>query len=129
MEYDEFIENKTKVKNRSEIIIDKSELNKILFEFQKDTIQKALKNGVYAIFHDCGLGKTYQQIWSNPNDLIFSPFGGIASEGYQAVIMCRRFHGIELKESYFQHGINNLIEAEKEKNQDSLFDVNQFAVK
>ena len=48
------------------------------------------------------------ELWSNPGDIVFSPFAGIGSEGYQAIKMGRRFVGIELKESYFQIAVNNL---------------------
>lgn len=41
-------------------------------------------------------------MWSNPNDVVLSPFMGIGSEGYQALKLNRRFVGIELKESYFR---------------------------
>jgi len=52
-------------------------------------------------------------LWTNPGDQVFSPFGGIASEGYMAVKMGRRFMGIELKESYWEEGVKNLQDAEK----------------
>ena len=52
------------------------------------------------------------ELWSNPNDLVFSPFAGIGSEGYQAIKQGRRFLGIELKESYFKCAANNLKAAE-----------------
>ena len=42
------------------------------------------------------------QLWTNPGDLVFSPFAGIGSEGWQALKMGRRFVGIELKESYWK---------------------------
>ena len=48
------------------------------------------------------------ELWSNPGDIVFSPFAGIGSEGYQAIKMGRRFVGIELKESYYQVAVNNL---------------------
>lgn len=52
------------------------------------------------------------QLWSNPGDVVLSPFGGIASEGYQAVRMGRKFIGVELKASYWNQGCLNLIAAE-----------------
>ena len=52
-------------------------------------------------------------LWSNPGDLVLSPFGGIASEGYMAVKMGRRFVGAELKESYWTQGCRNLKAAEQ----------------
>lgn len=48
------------------------------------------------------------ELWSNPGDIVFSPFAGIASEGYQAIKMGRRFVGVELKESYYKIAVNNL---------------------
>lgn len=41
-------------------------------------------------------------LWSNPNDIVFTPFLGIGSEIYQALKMGRRGIGIELKKSYFE---------------------------
>lgn len=52
-------------------------------------------------------------LWTNPGDLVLSPFGGIASEGYMAVKMGRRYMGIELKESYWQEGVKNMQSAEQ----------------
>lgn len=49
-----------------------------------------------------------EELWSNPGDVVFSPFAGIASEGYQAIKMGRRFVGVELKESYYKIAVNNL---------------------
>lgn len=43
------------------------------------------------------------QLWSNPGDVVFSPFTGIGSEGVCAVEMGRRFIGSELKPEYFEH--------------------------
>jgi len=47
-------------------------------------------------------------LWSNPGDLVFSPFGGIGSEGYQALQMGRRFLGCELKPEYWAQAVRNL---------------------
>lgn len=47
-------------------------------------------------------------LWSNPDDLVYSPFAGIGSEGYQAVKMGRKFVGSELKQSYFEQACANL---------------------
>lgn len=54
------------------------------------------------------------ELWSNPSDIVFSPFAGIASEGYQAIKMGRRFVGVELKESYYKIAVNNLNMAVQE---------------
>lgn len=63
-------------------------------------------------------------LWSNPNDLVYSPFTGIGSEGYGALKLGRRFIGSELKESYFKQAIANLKNAESDNK--TLFDLNQL---
>jgi hypothetical protein len=52
-------------------------------------------------------------LWSNPGDLVFSPFMGIGSEGHVALKMGRRFVGSELKRSYWEQAVRNLEYAEK----------------
>lgn len=59
-------------------------------------------------------------LWSAPGDVVLSPFGGIASEGYVAVSMGRKFIGIELKESYWRVGAKNLASAVNENNNKQL---------
>ena len=48
------------------------------------------------------------KMWSNPGDLVLSPFGGIGSEGHVSLQMGRRYLGIELKRSYFNQAVKNL---------------------
>jgi hypothetical protein len=62
------------------------------------------------------------QLWTNPGDLVLSPFAGIGSEGYCAVKMKRRFIGVELKKSYWQVGIKNLDRAVSERDRGTLFE-------
>jgi DNA modification methylase len=50
-------------------------------------------------------------LWSNPGDLVYSPFAGIGSEGVGALTLGRRFVGSELKESYFKQACGNLRNA------------------
>ncbi len=50
-------------------------------------------------------------LWTNPNDLVLSPFMGIGSEGHCAIQQGRRFVGTELKESYFNVAVRNLEDA------------------
>jgi DNA modification methylase len=54
------------------------------------------------------------ELWSNPDELVFSPFTGIGSEGYQAIKQGRKFVGSELKEAYFNVAVKNLKDAVKE---------------
>lgn len=53
-------------------------------------------------------------LWSNPGEVVFSPFMGIGSEGYQAVNFGRKFVGTELKESYFKQAVAYLKRSEAE---------------
>ena len=50
-------------------------------------------------------------LWTNPGDIVLSPFMGIGSEGYVALEMGRRFVGVELKASYYQQATANLMAA------------------
>jgi len=50
-------------------------------------------------------------LWSNPGDLVFSPFTGIGSEGYCAVKMGRQFVGTELKPQYWDLAVQNISDA------------------
>jgi len=66
MDYKQFLETKTKTHINSGFEINESDLNDNLFDFQKHIIKIALKKGRFAIFEDCGLGKTIQQLsWAN----------------------------------------------------------------
>jgi DNA modification methylase len=49
-------------------------------------------------------------LWSNPNDIVFTPFLGIGSEVYGAVQLGRKGIGIELKPSYVKQAVKNLNE-------------------
>jgi DNA modification methylase len=53
------------------------------------------------------------ELWSNPGDVVLSPFAGIGSEGYVALQMARRFCGVELKGSYFRAACANLAAAKE----------------
>lgn len=61
-------------------------------------------------------------LWSNPNDVVFTPFLGIGSEVYQALQMGRRGIGIELKDSYYKCAVENCKSAEEEDTQMSIED-------
>lgn len=51
------------------------------------------------------------RLYSNPGELVFSPFTGIGSEGYCAVKAGRRFYGCELKDEYYEEAKRNLAAA------------------
>lgn len=60
-----------------------------------------------------GVIKRAVKLWSNLGDVVFSPFAGIGSEGYQSLLLHRRFAGIELKGSYYNTACDNLAVAER----------------
>jgi DNA modification methylase len=62
------------------------------------------------------------KLWSNPGDVVYSPFAGIGSEGYVALKHNRRFIGSEIKNSYYKSACDNLRAAMAERDQPSLFD-------
>jgi len=65
-DYYDFLKSKLKSHSLSGFDINESELNSSMFNFQKFIVKRALKAGKYAIFADCGLGKTLMQLeWAN----------------------------------------------------------------
>jgi DNA modification methylase len=66
MDYLQFLETKKKRIAESGFEVALQDLNPAMFDFQKHIVQTALKQGKYAIFADCGLGKTLMQLeWAN----------------------------------------------------------------
>jgi len=65
--------------------------------------------------------KRLLELYTNPNDLVFSPFNGIGTEGYVSIENNRRYLGVELKENYFDIAVKNLKNAELKKEQTTLF--------
>lgn len=53
------------------------------------------------------------RLWSNPGDVVLSPFMGIGSEGWASLKAKRKFVGCELKESYWRQAVRNLTDAEQ----------------
>ena len=53
-------------------------------------------------------------LYSNPGEVILSPFAGVGSEGVGALRLGRKFVGVELKESYFKRACLNLREEERD---------------
>lgn len=66
------------------------------------------------------------RLFSNPGEVVFSPFAGIGSEGYEALRLGRRFYGCEIKDEYHAECVRNLekaiAEGEREE-KESLFAV------
>jgi DNA modification methylase len=63
------------------------------------------------------------RLWSNPGELVLSPFAGIGSEGVSAVKLGRRFVGCELKPSYWRTAVRNLRGAERAASAPTLLDM------
>lgn len=61
------------------------------------------------------------RLWSNPGELVLSPFGGIGSEGWVALKRKRRYIGCELKPSYWTQAVGNLRAMEEQLALPSLF--------
>lgn len=57
------------------------------------------------------------ELYSNPNEVVLTPFMGVGSEVFSPVSMGRKAIGIELKDSYFKQATLNLKEAEKRFNE------------
>ena len=64
------------------------------------------------------------RLYSNPGELVFSPFAGIGSEGYISLQRGRRFYGCEIKPEYHAQAMKNLATAERTQaaNSKTLFD-------
>ncbi len=61
------------------------------------------------------------KLYSNPGEVVLSPFAGIGSEGYQAIKTGRKFIGCELKPEYWQVAVKNLRSAEQQSRMMDLF--------
>lgn len=104
-QYRQFLERKKQTIQDSGFRVEEKDLNPILFPFQKYCVTKALKKGRYALFEDCGLGKTIQQLeWSrhianhtNKPVLIIAPLavvGQTISEGEKFGYIVTELNGI-----------------------------------
>lgn len=61
-----------------------------------------------------GLIERCVRLWTNKGETVFSPFGGIGSEGYEALAWGRRYYGVELKRSYFDTAVRFLTDREND---------------
>lgn len=60
-------------------------------------------------------------LWSNPGDVVLTPFMGVGSEVFAAVRNGRRGIGVELKPSYYRQAVKNIAEAHKRDGDANLF--------
>lgn len=92
-DYNEFLETKKKSFLESGFDINENKLNKNLFDFQKYAVKTALKKGRFALFFDCGLGKTLMQLsWAeavsnetNKKVLILAPLAVVDQTKEEAI--------------------------------------------
>ncbi len=88
MNYNDFLKTKEKKHIASGFDVNEELLNQNLFDFQKYAVTTALKKGKFALFFDCGLGKTIMQLsWAhqvnvktNKPVLILAPLACIRSK-------------------------------------------------
>jgi DNA modification methylase len=69
------------------------------------------------------------EMWSNPGEVVATPFMGVGSEVYGAVKLGRKGIGCELKPSYYRQAVKNLEALSVERpseNQDMLFALDEL---
>jgi DNA modification methylase len=59
-------------------------------------------------------------LWSNPGETVLTPFMGVGSEVYAAVVQGRRGIGAELKASYYRQAVKNLADASLKAQQEEM---------
>jgi len=59
-------------------------------------------------------------LWSNPGEVVLTPFMGVGSEAYGAVINGRKAIGIELKSTYYNQAVRNMAQAENHTEQELI---------
>lgn len=96
---------------------------------ETDTLNVSEGRGEDDTKHICplqlGVIERIVRLFSNPGEVVFSPFTGIGSEGYIALKLGRRFYGCELKDEYHACAIRNCERAIERRilNERGLFDV------
>ncbi len=94
---------------------------------QSNTLNYRQAKGEDDVKHICPLQldviERAVELWSNPGDLVLSPFTGIGSEGYVSLLAGRKFVGAELKEEYVGEAIKHLGQAvaKRDSAQSGLF--------
>jgi hypothetical protein len=100
---------------------------------ETDTLNTAAAKSENDTRHICplqlGVIDRLVRLYSNPGEIVFSPFTGIGSEGYVAVQNGRRFYGCEIKDEYYQQAFRNIAKAEsvRRQNTKTLFELEPVA--
>lgn len=91
---------------------------------ETDTLNVRAAKGKDDTKHICplqlGLIHRLVKLFTNPHEIVFSPFAGIGSEGYESLKQMRRFYGCELKQEYFECACDNLASVVHESNSQRL---------
>lgn len=132
---DEMWEHLLKTKENDKI----SKLNHYIWQRYASSVWDDVREGNVMPFHDAKEEDDEKHVtptqldvldrlvdlYSNPNEVVLSPFMGVGSDVFSPVSMGRKAIGIELKDSYYKQAILNLKEAEKrfkaKVKQESLF--------
>lgn len=92
---------------------------------ETDTLNTRNAKGEDDVKHICplqlGVIRRIVKLYSNPGEIVFSPFAGIGSEGYEALRHGRRFYGCEIKPEYIGEAKHNLVKVETIAADVSLF--------
>ncbi len=90
---------------------------------ETDTLNVREGRGEEDTKHICplqlGVIERLVKLYSNPGEIVFSPFTGIGSEGYMSLLLGRRFYGCEIKPEYIAAAEKNLDRAIKKREVDS----------
>lgn len=93
---------------------------------ETDTLNTRNAKGEDDVKHICplqlGVIRRIVKLYSNPGEVVFSPFAGIGSEGYEALRHGRRFYGCEIKPEYIAENKRNLAKALAREKEVSLFE-------
>lgn len=98
---------------------------------ETDTLNVSEGRGEDDTKHICplqiGVVERLVKLYSNPGEIVFSPFTGIGTEGYVSVKLGRRFYGCEIKDEYVAAAHLNMKRAETalRESERSLFQENQ----
>jgi DNA modification methylase len=90
---------------------------------ETDTLATAEAKGEDDTKHICplqlGVIERLVKLFTNPGEIVFSPFAGIGSEGYISLKLERRFYGCEIKQEYYDAMIQNLDAAIKKRREET----------
>lgn len=89
---------------------------------ETDTLNVSEGRGTNDTKHICplqlGVIERVVKLFSNPDEIVFSPFAGIGSEGYIALKFGRRFYGCEIKDEYHAAAMKNCERAMQTRNEE-----------